>query len=456
MLGPSALYPTITLVVSLLAWCAITRLRIGAMLSPGSISILILASIFAVRPLFLLRDQNFDFYGYSVKEGFNSAALVGLMCVVCLIIGYILGGSARKPDRRNHDPYRDLGFSKLILFSLGLTLFWLALMVYIGGGAEYISTLFAGRSEVNNAVQSGVPNVVAALPMAGALSLCFGRLKAERGRRLTAWEQVGYWTSVVAASVPPTALGFRRFLLPTLLAVAIVAAAKHWRNRPRPYYIPLALAAGLVLVSIPFVRSAGARTSSSSFLGSLFEYLLSQGPTAALQQFFVSYDTEMFNYVAKLQQDFDDGWPLGYGREIVGDTILNPLPGSVSPILWSDEILTRLFGGPCGDPYCPVPSLPGVLFTDFWFYGVIVGSVLFGLLLRYLDNSVSVDPAAVSGAIMVFWALIPTFVRGNSVLFFYLFLQILLICLIAWTFAGARLTRQAMTSRSGTLEEIRC
>ena len=61
------------------------------------------------------------------------------------------------------------------------------------------------------------------------------------------------------------------------------------------------------------------------------------------------------------------------------------MPASLlSQAPWSDEVLTTLWGGGCGHPYCPVASVAGVTYFDGGFPLVIVGSFAFGFGLRWL------------------------------------------------------------------------
>ncbi len=71
-----------TLVLSLSCWILYTHLRVWRIISPFGVLLLLLAAIFGLRPLLMLAQRDFYFYGLSIASGVTQAALVGLVATI--------------------------------------------------------------------------------------------------------------------------------------------------------------------------------------------------------------------------------------------------------------------------------------------------------------------------------------------------------------------------------------
>ena len=426
MAGPESTLPTLSIVIGVLAVIVSTRLRRGSLISPFSLTIFILVSIFGVRPILMLRYHEFDFYGINVVDGFGTAAKVGLISIICVILGYAVGTltgadkARRTPRQRKEKPQ---GYSGEAVFTIhrafaatAITVaVWLAAVAALGGGLSFVQEMFAGRSAAVKAEGAGLPMFVPALPLAGAVLLAYARRCTERARPLNPWERTLYWTGVALAVVPPAALGSRRFMLPCIVVAAIGASTRTWRRRVRLPVILASFATLLVMATIPFIRSAGARTPGENFAQATASFIAQNGVTGVLKDYFLSFDTEMFNYVAYLGPKLGQSWPYGYGRGTFIEAVQTPIPARFGFTTWSDQILTHTFGGGCAQQMCPVASLPGTLFFDFGLAGVIAGLFLFGVLCRRLESALQLAENNRSILLLLVAGLIPILVRGNPI-----------------------------------------
>ena len=85
----SATFPILSVLMGAVALLIVSGGRRGALVSPFSTCVFILVSIFGVRPLLMLEERNFEFYGIDVITGFNSAAFLGALSIALLVVGYV-------------------------------------------------------------------------------------------------------------------------------------------------------------------------------------------------------------------------------------------------------------------------------------------------------------------------------------------------------------------------------
>lgn len=414
-------WSALTVLFGVVAVMLMTRFRIGAILSPASLSILMIVAIFGVRPL-LIRDLNdFNFYGYDAAPGAEAAARIGFLALLALIAGYVVAATRKSnANTASAKVLRGIGprtYHAYICASLLLLATWLGLSAAYGGGLSYISEMFAGRSSSLKATYVGVPAIVFALPVTASLLLVVGRVRLSLRQRLSAIQKFAYWCVLFLCLVPPSALGNRRFMIPTIIGGLVGAFAISWNKKVKGRHVCLAVGGFLVLSMIPFVRSAGSRTQSKDLFGALIDYWTNEGIRGTLEGFFLSYDTEMFSYVAVLSERLGSSLEYGWGRGIFGESFLAIFPAAHAPgIKWSDQLLMKLFGGTCADQYCPVPSIVGTAYFDFGVAGIIAIMGLVGYFAgRYSKQ------ARVSGFsgfpvwILVLSAFVPVIVRGNPI-----------------------------------------
>ena len=440
--GPSALWPVLSLVCGLLAWAVGTRGRRGDVLSPFSITLLVLISIYAVRPLFMLHDRDFEFYGLDVVTGFDQAAFVGFAGILALSAGYFFPSRARTAPSRTAAPAPGYSMYRAGLVGTGLVLAWLVANIVKGGSIGFLTQVFAGRSASTGAALAGLPVVVAAFPVASALLVATVRILIERQRRLRATERIAFWSVVVLAVLPALGQGGRRFLLPCLVASIVATTAPSYGRVVRPRLAVAAFVAFALLAVVPFVRTTGSRQGRTDLLGAVVEYVQREGLIGTLRPVFTSYDTEMFSYVSYLAPRLGNGIPYGLGRGTVGDALLAPFPAGLAPApLWSNELLTSIFGGGCTEVVCPVPSVLGVLLYDLALPGVLVGCLLLGLLFRRYPSWLASANAGRLVLVVALAAFAPVLARGNTINTGYLTVLTCLVCLAGLPLARRRRSR---------------
>lgn len=448
--------PWTTVFLSLIGFLAVTRLRRGPTVAPMAMTLLMLLAIFGIRPIMMVENDTYWFYGGNdVRAGYVIASWVGLLSVVFLLLGYVLGAATRRQSATTDLPNwraSRVSLKHAALVSAGLLAAWLLIMVVVGGGISYIALLFEGRSDATEARLAGVPAIVPALPVAAALFVAMTRMQIERVARLPGVDRLIYWTIVALAVVPPSALGSRRFLLPSVIAGLLGALPPVW-NRIISIRMVVLTAVGFVVLTIfPFVRSSGSRGESSDLVGAIGEYFGSQGLGGTLENFFLSYDTEMFNYVAYLATRLGSSIEYGWGRGTLGDLLLSPIPASISPApLWSNQILIQAFGGPCGISYCPVPSVSGVFFYDGGLPAVVAGMMVLGFVLSRFEVAFLKAEGAKLIVLLTLGAFTIQAVRGSTVSQLWIAAQIVAVLIVLeWIAYRTGATNQAARqSRNG-------
>ncbi|GAA4752148.1 hypothetical protein GCM10023199_34370 [Actinomycetospora chibensis] len=334
------------------------------------------------------------------------------------------------------------------------TLLWVALQALIGGGAGYLATLFAGRNEVNSEIQTNVPNLVGALPMVGAIMVCIVRLRISSSRPLKVSERLWFWMAVALALIPPLALGTRRFILPVLVALLLCVSTNKWKRVLSPRIFLPAIVVTLLLMVTPFVRSEGSRGESDSLVGAALEYVVNEGVGEPVRQFFVSYDTEMFNYVALSSIARQSGYPYGYGEATIGEAAVAALPANLSPEdLFSDQFLQATYGGSCGQPYCPVPSIVGLLMNDLDLVGVVIGMTLLGVILAQLSRPKFNPPYRVGVLTLTLWAGVPTLIRGNGAKLLPIYLEVAVLAGLSLVALSLFVRRQRLSAPSAFYDD---
>lgn len=456
MSEPSILWPTLTIAVGLSVWIAITRFRVGQILFPMSLALLTLIGIFGIRPLLIIHARTYSWYDMDTSSGFNSAAWTGFLAVVGLSMGHLVSqrhasripvrAAAAEEARAEEKGPEEADARSLLRYAflcLGLVSAWFLAMIVIGGGRGFISVLFAGRTAETAERLTNIPVLVSCIPVAGGIMLCAERLRVTAKRVLTRKESSLFLIALLASVVPPVALGGRRYMVPCLIAAAISTSRSRWSKTLTVRALVGGFCLFLLLATIPFVRSHGSR-QGDNLVTATANHLIEEGVTGTLEPVFLSYDTEMFSYISYLAPQLGDSVPYGYGRGTVGDALLNPLPARMSPYpLWSNELLTTVFGAGCTGGKCPVASMPGILLFDFGFPGVLVGSALVGALLarvpRMLYRANEMSNRRLSAALALA-SFTPVLVRGNTVNVAYLVLMVMVA--IAGVSAAPQLRRR--------------
>jgi hypothetical protein len=433
-------WPTMTLILGTGAWLVGTRFRRGAILSPYSMVLLILISIFGVRPLLMPGDlQSFVFYGYSIGGGFQAAAIFGFIGALSFVLGAAVWSLVLN---RNHPPKQAVPGEPMPAWAppranaiaLWLIGGWFLFMIVVGGGVGFLAQLFSGRSVAVISRLENVPAFVGALPVIGCLTVAVVRFQYERLTKYTRAQNWGYWLVAAAAIVPPLALGTRRYLIPAILIAVAGSMVNSWRKRVKVWLLALGAACFMALAILPFVRSAGSRTAlggDSDLIGAMSLYFKEEGIRGTLDNFFLSYDTEMFNYVAYMSQVMGKSIPFGMGRGTVGELVAMPLPAAITPFeRWNDVLLSHAFGGTCGyQRPCPVPSIMGVLYSDLALPGLILGMLILGIMVARFEAQLLQASSAPRVAVLLLAAgFAIAFARGNSLAQVWIAVQ----CFIVW------------------------
>lgn len=364
---------------------------LGRWLAPDTIAIVMLFMIFGIRPLFVGRFSERTIYGYTPTDsGEQTALTVGVVCMGAFAVGtFFASRSPKKLDQlASRSPSAsgrllNISARQTLLIAFGSVGVYLAI-IFVLAGPRVISALGAGRSA--DPSLTGVPELVLLFPMGGSLAAALF-LMSRRGVSITRTEGLLLLTACVTSIVLLSQLGNRRFLIPGVL-IPVIALLMRRSVRLRLVHVALAFGAFLFIAIIPMVRSAGARLPGETLLTATARYLGTQGIGGVLSPVFASYDTEMLDYIGiaadRIQGASAPGF--GAGRGTFVEFLTRPLPGLLHlPTPYSDALLTSIYGGGCGDPVCPVASVGGVLYFDGGVTGVLLGSILFGIGLRWLS-----------------------------------------------------------------------
>lgn len=426
--------PIITVISGVIILGATTRMQIGRLISPFSMTLLMLLAIYGIRPLLMETREHFLFYGVDISSGTEAASVIGLFSVLGVTFGYLIAPRRNKVQKaqvqRSVHAYN--GWNLSVVVSVLVLLLWLGVTVSYGGGLSYLAQMFNGRSSELSQTYSNLPAVVFALPVVACIIVAISRIRYEKIRRFSAGKNFLYWLVVIMCLIPPSALGNRRFMIPSLVAALVGAFATKWHKRIRPRTIVISISIFLIFAIFPFVRSEGSRTGSKDLLGAMFDYFWSEGFRGTLEGFFLSYDTEMYNYVSYLSPRLGETIPYGLGRGTFGEALLAPFPTALLEVdKWSDVLLTKIFGGSCAERFCPVPSLPGTLLYDFGVVGVLVGMVLVGVLFaRFESDFLSAWGTLKLTTLVCFAAFTPVIIRGNPVSQLWIAFQCLVLLLL--------------------------
>jgi hypothetical protein len=317
---------------------------------------------------------------YNAEPFFAKSVALGAIATITFILAYeLIGVSGRdaRPARTESltklDPRMAIAYAAAISM-LGLMLY--SVYVRLAGG---LGALLAQRSKqliqsVGNASEylSAAP---VALACAATLIVIVYRGALSTSQKLC----------VTALAVVPAGLfamlGNRRFIIPCLLLPLFVGYLASG-NRPRTIRVAILVPmAFLILATIPFARSEGARNAAGGIAPIYREAFSKPGETA--NRFFNGPDTDMLLYLG-LQINFQDDTSSFYrGDATIGDLLIAPIPSSIypaKPVTARNDILTRIFGQPCSNVggTCPDFSVIGTFYQDFAIPGVIIGMALLG------------------------------------------------------------------------------
>jgi oligosaccharide repeat unit polymerase len=294
----------------------------------------------------------------------SSASWLILLGYVVLYAGYraafaLIPSSDDRDQRFTWSAGRS-EFLALILLAAAMSALFLELLS-IGGLSLYVLKF----SERRVLIKGGVTYIkVATLAMPGILLLLGAWLSGPSRRRAV----------LILLALPPvllaSALGGQRWRDLTVL-VAIVAAYHFGRRK-----IPRAVLAGLmVIVAVLFVYYGSQR----SYIGTRRTAPSIVGTTNFYQNYVSHQELSQFRNFVVMLEGVPGNLPFQHGA-----TLLSVIPGAPFPtagFLFSSTFYASLYSGGTSI----APSLPGELYLNFGFPGIVAGMALFGLILGILE-----------------------------------------------------------------------
>jgi hypothetical protein len=360
-------------------------------LAPESVAIVMLFAIFSVRPLFDNRFSEQTFYGYVPSAaGERTALLVGVVCMTSFAVACFFwsvrparAAELRATERKSETREVRLSARKVLVISLvGAVVYTVMLFVIAGRGT--VAALSGGRSA--DVAIAGVPELILLIPMLGSVVVTLFII-SRRDTSISRSEALYCLMAVAVSLVLLSQLGNRRFLIPAAL-MPVIGLLVRKPIRLGGHHVLLALVAFVFIAIVPMVRSAGARMPGENLLTASWRYLGERGVAGVLTPVFASYDTEMLDYIALMSEKLppNAGMQFGLGRGTLVEFFLRPLPSSITGVQYSDQLLTLVWGGGCGQPVCPVASVAGVLYFEGGIMAVALGTFVFAAGLRVLSN----------------------------------------------------------------------
>lgn len=441
--GAIGMCPYATIALGLFTVYRNTRGEFARLLLPSGTAPMVLMAIFGVRPLLYTIDENFVFHGWSTLEGARIACQAGLLFMIAFVVGYTIWESYSKKEAESDKPVSRAAPS-LILgnYAIGrvapvvllLLLLWYVLYVLWTGRPDIVIVLLAGRSQMSRQLLSGAPAVLSLLPVCAGILLCYTRMLYERVKHYTFIQELMWWGLVLLAALPALGQGTRRFQIPVVVAAGFAVLSRQRFPAQNAIAFSLAGVTFLILAATPFIRSAGARREGESVFSALQRYIEEEGVSGVLDQFFLSYDTEMFDYVSWMAIHIGKSVEYGFGRSGILDFIVNPLPaGMLIDELWSDTLLIQMTGLDCTNGPCPVPSVVGVAYADFGLISVLLAGVTLGMLSMQVEQMYGGRDVE-----MLFFTVVIAFgtviTRGSAAISASLAAQCFIVCLIFWWF----------------------
>lgn len=379
----TGLFAVIALVAAL--YPIVRRVTNGTIdvLEPVLAAGLMLAAIFGVRPLVMLSTGNLLLdEKYNVSADFRQATIIGMLGTLAFSIGYELIFRTRSHDHKVPRPPIALRVepAKRAVFwlaTIGMGLFLIQL-ARSGNPLSTLKLLSHGRS----AAAAEVETTTAYLSDAPLLLSCGATiLLIVLGPRLRRSQVYAILSLIAVPLIAFSLVGDRRFIIPSVAVPFIVyylvrAKRPAWRNLA--LVVPIVF---VILATIPFARSAGAREPGKGVFD-IFTKALSE-PLKPIGAFFTSSDTEMIPALSLEVNTLSTPSSFYFGRATGGDLLFAPVPSAIIPKPESarNDLLMRLFGKPCAPVnggLCPDFSSVGTFYQDFWYPGAIVGMLLLG------------------------------------------------------------------------------
>jgi len=331
----------------------------------------------------LTADQGSDGI-FDISALFNQVTVLGLLGTLCFVAGYELTvrrrwrGTRAQPSSTAFPIDRD-GFRAFALAacSLGVGLFLLHLE--LGGGVvQSLRLLVAGRSGgVTEQTLSSSEYLSAAPILIACVAIV---LVAVRGTQMTRPEKAAAFIAALVPAVLALLLGNRRFVIPSVVIPVVVYYLAAGRRPSFSRLVVLVPIIFIILSTLVFARSSGARQQSGG-VAPIFAEAFAR-PVDSWRTFIGGHDTAMVAWLGVEIESINSGATSHtYGKAVFGDLLLAPIPSQIvpgKPITARDGLLVDIFGGRCVEGSCPDFSAIGTFYQDFAYPGVILGMFLLG------------------------------------------------------------------------------
>lgn len=416
-----------------------------------------LAILFGVRPLaMMIADDMLSYRGYDIEPYFTMVLLLGLLGTTAFVVGYEVvnrAGPKEESPHRREMPYVHLStvyMYAIVASALGVVLF----AVHLSLGGSIFETLRLMASGVSAPVASVYGRSSEYLSAAPVLVVCAAIIVVvAAGRRLSKVELLLVLLAIAYAVGCFFLVGARRFIIPSAAIPVVAYYLTLQRPPPAKLVVLIVPLAFIVLSTIPYGRTAGAREQAGGLVPILRDAFAA--PVDSWKRFITGADTEMVSALAREVEVLSEPSDYAYGMATLGDVALAPIPSAVfpgKPTTAKDEMRTKAFGGPCRafGGLCANFSVIGTFYQDFWYPGVAVGMALLGagsawVWRRYV--SARHDPFAV--VLAASWAVfLPILIRAGFMPSFAWFLYFLLPSLL-----GLRLATWSKPADTGAALE---
>ncbi|MGI8707388.1 MAG: O-antigen polymerase [Actinomycetota bacterium] len=320
---------------------------------------------------------------YDMSTQFTSTLALGLVGSFAFVVGYEVvkfraRPSAYRPSKVASSLPRLSTVYRYGIFVSVLSALAYAIHLARGGGlSTSLRTLAAGDSPDTSRLVESSSEYLSAAPI---LVACAGIIIAASIQHLNRFQKA----IVVAASLYPTVLFFllgnRRFIIPSILIPVIASYFMSGRRPRRLTLLVVAPLTFLLVATIPYARTSGAREQAGG-TAPIYQKALAR-PADVWDRFIGGVDTAMLPALGIELDTLKRPSDFYLGQASVGDVFLAPIPHVLfpsKPVTARNDMLIRSFGVPCSRAGCADFSIIGTFYQDGWWVGVGLGMLLVGV-----------------------------------------------------------------------------
>lgn len=352
-----------------------------------------------------------------VQDTFDLMLVIALIGAISFFAGYAIpwGSHLAKTLPKPHDNFPTSAIAVAATLIGGLGLLALILFLAMSGGTAALKLMLAGRSyqTIQNGISGGYFSQAQGLLVPGALvMIAIGRI-----RRNTMVFLIGLiFGGVVLLRTLP--LGSRAMLLPLVIGLGVFWYMQR-TVRPGPFTLIVLLVGFLATSSLVLAyRDQQARQTSSptqvvtatfSDLGTLFYPLIG------------GEDASACLYMAAALQLIPEEVPHTYGRAILGDLVIRPLPRQLwanKPRAPREQLIEHMFPIEWQARIAnPEYSLLPFFYLDFGIPGVAIAMATWGLCFRILFEYYRTYSDSIFAQLLlaVVLGMLPAFVRNSTI-----------------------------------------